>query len=133
MSSKKKCYTFPYELIKEMTVAILGKNTIKDFKKISKEYGGEFSYDGAINDSLNEGWLFTDNLQFNTRIFEIPEFDTDEKGNGYLYFENSEDYDFLDVKTMLGVGFRGEGIEPKNPKELERILDLIEEKYEEVK
>jgi hypothetical protein len=131
--SKTKTYIFPYELIKEMTVAILGKATIEDYKKIEKKYGGEFSYDGAMNDSLNEGYLFTDNIQFNTRLFEIPDFGTDQKGNGYLYFENSEDYDFLDVKTMLGVGFRGEGIEPKNPKELERILDLIEEKYEGVK
>tara|TARA_R110002020_G_C16215649_1_gene767311 strand:- start:468 stop:833 length:366 start_codon:yes stop_codon:yes gene_type:complete len=113
MSSKTKTYTFPYKLIKEMTEAINGVGT-------------KYNTEDHLNDELSNGYIQTDNLQFQTRHFEMPCFGEDEKGNGYLYFENSEDYEFDDVKTLLGVGFRGEGIEPKNPKELERILDLIE-------
>ena len=122
MSSKTKTYTFPYKLIKEMTEAINGVGT-------------KYNTEDDLNDSLNEGYFFTDNIQYNTRNFEIPYFGIDEKGYGYLQFENSEDYEFQDFKTILGVGFRGEGIwgESENPKELERILDFIEEKYEEVK
>lgn len=114
------CYTFPYKLIKEMAQAINGVDS-------------KWNDEDCLNDNLNMGYFQTDNLQYQTRNDEIPCFGEDEKGNGYLYFENSEDYEFLDVKTMLGVGFREEGIEPKNPKELERILDLIEEEYKEEK
>ena len=126
MSSKAKTYTFPYKLIKEMTESINGVGTNE---KICLIFGNKYNTEDHLNDELCNGYIQTDNLQFQTRHFEMPYFGEDEKGNGYLYFENSEDYDFYDVKTMLGVGYSGEGIEPKNPKDLERILDLIEEKY----